>query len=151
MYILGRKNAGRVQLSQHRSISAYLHPFTPSFWHAVKVCNESVKAGRNSTRYGKDSARIRIPFNRLHISSVTDLPVPCLETAKSSTPQNSLNRLTLTRAVGSIRHPHIFLKWPPNRQADCAEILHSLWGVLCATFGRKKIDRVGSGHRAMTS
>ena len=46
--------------------------------------------------------------------------------------------------------PGVFLKWPPNRRADPAETLHSLWSVLCATFG-EKIDRVRPGHQAMTS
>ena len=38
----------------------------------------------------------------------------------------------------------------PNYEADRAEILHSLWGIFCASFG-KKIDRVMSGHGALTS
>ena len=46
--------------------------------------------------------------------------------------------------------PEVFLRCTPNYEVDRAEILHSLWGILCATFG-KKIDRVVSGHRAMTS
>ena len=46
--------------------------------------------------------------------------------------------------------PWVFLEWPPNGWVDRAEILHSLWGIFCATFD-KKIDRVRSGHRAMTS
>ena len=39
----------------------------------------------------------------------------------------------------------------PNYEADRAEIWHSLWGIFCATFGKKKFDRVMSGHGAMTS
>ena len=31
----------------------------------------------------------------------------------------------------------VFLRCTPNYEADRAEILHSLWGILCATFGKK--------------
>ena len=45
-----------------------------------------------------------------------------------------------------------FLKWPSNRWADRAEILHSSWGILCATFAKNdRATVVRSGHRAMTS
>ena len=47
--------------------------------------------------------------------------------------------------------PEVFLRCTPNYEADRAEILHSLWGILCATFGNKNFDRVMSGHGAMTS
>ena len=47
--------------------------------------------------------------------------------------------------------PEIFLRCTPNYEADRAETLHSLWGVVCTAFGEKKIDRVMSGHGAMTS
>ena len=30
-----------------------------------------------------------------------------------------------------------FLKWPPSRWADRAEILNNLCGIFCATFGQK--------------
>ena len=43
-----------------------------------------------------------------------------------------------------------FLRCTPNYESDRAEILHSLWGMLCATFG-EKIDRVMSGRGVMTS
>ena len=33
--------------------------------------------------------------------------------------------------------PEVFLRCTPNCEADRAEILHSLWGILCATFGEK--------------
>ena len=46
--------------------------------------------------------------------------------------------------------PKGFFRWTLNRLPERAEILHSLWGVLCASFG-EKIDQVRSGHRAMTS
>ena len=39
--------------------------------------------------------------------------------------------------------PRVFLKWPPNRWADRAEILLSLWGILCTTFGEKKLTESG--------
>ena len=42
-----------------------------------------------------------------------------------------------------------FLNWPSNRWTDRAEILHSLWGILCATS--KNFDRVRSGHGAVKS
>ena len=59
--------------------------------------------------------------------------------------------LTLALAGGvDAFPPEVFLRCTPNYEADRAEILHSLWGILCATFG-KKIDRVMSGHGAMTS
>ena len=35
--------------------------------------------------------------------------------------------------------PVSFLRCPPNYEADRAEILHSLWGIFCATFGKKKL------------
>ena len=37
-----------------------------------------------------------------------------------------------------------FLEWPPNCWADHAEILHSLWDILCTTFGKKWPDQVRS-------
>ena len=40
--------------------------------------------------------------------------------------------------------PWVFLSWTPHRLEDRAEIFHSLWGILCATFGEKKL--VGSGQ-----
>ena len=55
-------------------------------------------------------------------------------------------------AGGSMRPLSFFLRCTPNYESDRAEILYSLWGILCATFGdKKKIDRVMSGHGAMTS
>ena len=46
--------------------------------------------------------------------------------------------------------PEGFLRCARNYEADRAEILHSLWGILCATVV-KKIDQVMSGNGAMTS
>ena len=49
--------------------------------------------------------------------------------------------LTLALAGGSMRPPppeDFFLRCTPNYEADCAEVLHSLWGIFCATFGKKK-------------
>ena len=43
-----------------------------------------------------------------------------------------------------------YLQCTPNYESDRAEILHSVWGIICATF-RKKIDQVMSGRGAMTS
>ena len=40
--------------------------------------------------------------------------------------------------------PWVFLSWTPHRLEDRAEIFHSLWGILCATFGEKNL--VGSGQ-----
>ena len=37
-----------------------------------------------------------------------------------------------------------FLKWPPSRWVDRAEILHSLLGILCATFQKKWSGQVRS-------
>ena len=46
--------------------------------------------------------------------------------------------LPLARAGRGVMHPPwVFLEWPPNRWADRAQILHSLWGILCAAFGIK--------------
>ena len=39
--------------------------------------------------------------------------------------------------VGDATSPRVSLKWLPNRRADRAEILQILWGILCATFGKK--------------
>ena len=33
--------------------------------------------------------------------------------------------------------PEIFLRCTPNYKSDRAGIVHSLWGILCATFGEK--------------
>ena len=33
--------------------------------------------------------------------------------------------------------PEGFLRCTPNYEADRADIWHSLWGILCATFGKK--------------
>ena len=40
-------------------------------------------------------------------------------------------------------HPplEVFMRCTPNYAADRAEMLHSLWGILCATFGKKKLTR----------
>ena len=46
--------------------------------------------------------------------------------------------------------PKVVLQCTPNYEADRAEILHSLWGILCATFGKKN-DLVMFVHGAMTS
>ena len=55
--------------------------------------------------------------------------------------------LTLALAEGGgDAPPDFFLRCKPNIESDRADILHSLWGILCATFGEKKIDRVMSGH-----
>ena len=35
--------------------------------------------------------------------------------------------------------PEVFLRCTPNYEADRAEILHSLWDILCATFGKKNL------------
>ena len=49
------------------------------------------------------------------------------------------NILTLERLGGEVVSPppDVFLRCTPNYEADRAEILHSLWGILCATFGKK--------------
>ena len=52
---------------------------------------------------------------------------------------------------GGMQPPVVFMKWPPNGWADRAEILHILGGILFATFGKTKIERVRSCHRAMAS
>ena len=59
-------------------------------------------------------------------------------------------KLTLALAGGSMRPPLIFLRCTPNYESDRAEILHSLWGILCAIFGEKKNGRFMLGHGAMT-
>ena len=62
--------------------------------------------------------------------------------------------LTLARAGGGLMQPpplRFFFRWPLHRLPERAEILHSLWGILRATFGEKTFDRIWSGHRAMTS
>ena len=47
--------------------------------------------------------------------------------------------LTLALAGGgSMRPPDFFLRCTPNYVADRAEIMRSLWGIFCATFGTKK-------------
>ena len=52
--------------------------------------------------------------------------------------------LTFVRAGGCINlSPLVFVEWPTNRWAERAEILHSLWGVLCTTFGKKKLTGPG--------
>ena len=33
--------------------------------------------------------------------------------------------------------PEVFLRCTPNYEADRAEILYGLWGILCATFSKK--------------
>ena len=45
--------------------------------------------------------------------------------------------LTLALAGNHAPPPEVFLRCTPNYEADRAEILHSLWGILCATFGKK--------------
>ena len=40
------------------------------------------------------------------------------------------------RGGGGNATPWVFRKWLTNRWSDHAEILHSLWGVLYATFGK---------------
>ena len=41
-------------------------------------------------------------------------------------------------------HSWLFLKWPQNPWADCAEILGNLWGILCKAFEKKTLS--GSGN-----
>ena len=65
--------------------------------------------------------------------------------------QNGLTLALEGGGVDSTPPPEVFLRCAPNYEADRAEILHSLWGILCATFGKKNFDRVMSGHGAMTS
>ena len=48
-----------------------------------------------------------------------------------------LKTLTLALARGSMRPPWGFSRCTPNYEADRAEILHSLWGVLCAKLDKK--------------
>ena len=57
--------------------------------------------------------------------------------------QGYRHSLTLARA-GGCNPPLAFLEWPPNRGADRAEILLSLWGILCTTFGKNVLT--GSGQ-----
>ena len=64
---------------------------------------------------------------------------------------NSSTELTMPELHNFFSHSPKSCKWVPNRWANHAEILHSLWGILCAAFGKKKTDRVWSGHRAVTS
>ena len=55
--------------------------------------------------------------------------------------------LTLARSGGGgwcNPPPWVFLSWTQHRLEDRAENFHSLWGILCATFGEKKL--VGSGQ-----
>ena len=35
----------------------------------------------------------------------------------------------------------VFLSWTPHRLEDRAEIFHSLWGIICGTFGQKNLVR----------
>ena len=58
--------------------------------------------------------------------------------------QGSENGLTLARSGGWCNPPWVFLSWTPHRLEDRAEIFHSLWGILCGTFGEKNL--VGSGQ-----
>ena len=48
-----------------------------------------------------------------------------------------LQKITLALAGGLMPPPEVFLRCTPNYEADRAEILHSLWGILCAAFGKK--------------
>ena len=55
-------------------------------------------------------------------------------------PKTLLADITLARAGGGgVMHPHefFFLELPSNGWADLADILHSLWGILCVTFDKK--------------
>ena len=47
--------------------------------------------------------------------------------------------LARVKGGGSMRPPEVFLRCTPNYEVDRAEISHSLWGILCATFGKKKL------------
>ena len=56
------------------------------------------------------------------------------------------HQLTLARSGGGVDAtppPWVFLSWTPHRLEDRAEIFHSLWGILCATFGEKNLVRSG--------
>ena len=63
-----------------------------------------------------------------------------------SSDQPSAAVLTLARSGGGLMQPPpwVFLSWTPHRLEDRAEIFHSLWGILCGTFGEKNL--VGSGQ-----
>ena len=55
-----------------------------------------------------------------------------------------LNPRPVRGVVDATPPPWVFLSWTPHRLENRAEIFHSLWGILCATFGEKNL--VGSGQ-----
>ena len=73
-----------------------------------------------------------------------------LVTRESNPMQRWLTLASGEGGVGGWGAPWDFQKWLPNRLADRAEILHSLWNILSATFA-ENFDWVKSGHGAMTS
>ena len=60
---------------------------------------------------------------------------------------NCKKDLTLARPEegggGDATPMSFFMKWPPNRCADRAEILHRLWGILSTTCGKAFLTRSG--------
>ena len=99
----------------------------------------------------KPSEILRTP---LYFFSTGRVEIPISNSIHSDLEEISL---TLARAgmggwglMQDLPQSLFFLKLAPNRGADGAEILHSLWGIHCATFGYK-FARVRSSHRAMTS
>ena len=52
--------------------------------------------------------------------------------------------LTLASGGWGLQLPmRFFLKQPPNSWSDHAKILHSFWGFVCATFGKKRLSELG--------
>ena len=57
--------------------------------------------------------------------------------------QVGFSHLTLASS-GGLLQPHMsLLSWTLHRLEYRAEIFHSLWGIFCVTFGKKKLVKSG--------
>ena len=56
--------------------------------------------------------------------------------------KDGMSKVLLTLALAGVvvdatPPPEVFLRCTLNYEVDRAEILHSLWGILCAAFGKE--------------
>ena len=96
---------------------------TADFISFASICNIT---GRGTL------SLVAVDSDGLRVSQVVTIPL------------NPFIPLTLASGGGGGVQPPMSLEWPPKRWADRAEILHSLWGIFCAAFGKNKLT--GSGQ-----
>ena len=110
----------------------------------------------NSSIHGRGGSPIRDPTYNFTPNHVQPFECACAANCILSFKIfHSIFGLTLALTGGWSMPPpplSFFLRCTPNYVSDRAEILHSLWHILCATFGKEILSgHLMSGHGAMTS